>query len=374
MRHQRARGRQSQETQAHLTGASVPSSDERWNRCALRKLPLPVRGRPPSGRYSTKELCMSAPTDFSGLWIPLITPFADGSVDLPGLSRLTRRLRQDGVSGFVACGSTGEAAALTADEQYQVLQTVLDAADGLRVVFGVAGSSQREVLDKVRELGPWPLAGLLVSAPQYVRPGQDGVRQWFEAIADAASQPLMVYDIPYRTGSTIGRDTLLSLARHPNIRAVKDCGGDAAKTLAVLNDGRLQVLAGEDLQIFATLAHGGSGAIAASAHVATRQFVRLMNDLRTGDWHTARALWLSLLPLIEGAFAQPNPGPVKAMLAARGEIRNELRLPMQAATGPWLDALLPMLSALDPQGDSAASHWREEGNLARAGQGGIFAT
>jgi 4-hydroxy-tetrahydrodipicolinate synthase len=311
---------------------------------------------------------MSPSTDFSGLWIPLITPFRDGSLDRPALAALTRRMRADGVAGFVACGSTGEAAALTADEQLEVLQTVLDAAAGLPVVCGVGGSSLRETLEWVARLGEWPLAGLLVSAPQYVRPGQAGVRQWFEAIADAAGQPVMVYDIPYRTGTAINRETLLQLGRHPNIQALKDCGGDMAKTLAVLNDGGLQVLAGEDLQIFATLAQGGSGAVAASAHVATRHFVRLLDHLRAGALPEAQALWRTLVPWIEAAFSEPNPGPVKAVLAALGESRGELRPPMQAATTFRPDAVLPLLQALQRATGSAARDRREERDLARTGQ------
>lgn len=114
---------------------------------------------------------MSTSTDFSDLWIPLITPLSGGSLDRPAPAARTRRLRRDGVAGFVACGATGEAAALTADEQLEVLQTVLDAAGGLPVVCGVGGSSQRETLAWVGRLREWPLAGWLVSAPQYVPPG-----------------------------------------------------------------------------------------------------------------------------------------------------------------------------------------------------------
>lgn len=187
----------------------------------------------------------------------------------------------------------------------------------------------------MRTLARRPLAGLLVPAPHYIRPGQAGALHWFQAIADATAAPLIVYDIPYRTGAVLERDTLQTLAAHPNIRAIKDCGGDAAKTQALIADGRLDVLAGEDIQLFSTVALGGRGAIAASAHLATAAFARVIALLQAGELAAARALWQPLLPLVEAAFAQPNPGPVKAWLAERGEIGAELRPPMMPPSAAW---------------------------------------
>lgn len=188
-----------------------------------------------------------------------------------------------------------------------------------------------------------PLAGVLVPAPHYVRPAQNGLRAWFTELADASAMPLIVYDIPYRTGATLAREKLLALAAHPNIRAVKDCGG---KTLALIRDGRLQVLAGEDAQLFATVAQGGAGAIAASAHVHTRRFVAVLNAIAVGDLARARAAWHPLVPLIEALFAEANPGPLKALLAAQGWCANELRAPLTAASGPHAQHLRTLSDAL----------------------------
>ena len=257
-------------------------------------------------------------TDFSGLWVALVTPFRDGAVDHSALAALVRRLASDGVTGFVPCGSTGEAAALDEAEQLAVLDTVLEAAGGLPVVMGVSGYHLGKATAWARKLSERPLAGLLVSAPHYVRPSQAGLLEWFRAIADASSVPVLVYDIPYRTGVTIARDTLLALAAHPRIRGIKDCGGDMAKTRAVIADGRLQVLTGEDHQIFATMAEGGVGAIAASGNVQTRRFVRLVRLMAENRLAEARAEWQALQPLVEMLFAEPNPGPVKALLAHAG--------------------------------------------------------
>lgn len=276
---------------------------------------------------------------FSGLWIALVTPFKDGAVDHPALTALTVRLRGQGVAGFVACGSTGEAAALDRAEQLQVLETVLEAAGDSPVVMGVSGCHQGQVLDQVQALARYPLAGLLVSAPHYIRPSQEGLLHWFCAIADASTVPVVLYDIPYRTGATLTTETLLALAAHPRIQAIKDCGGSTAKTQALIADGRLQVLTGEDAQIFHTLALGGAGAISASAQWQTPGFVELMDLLRGGDLPGARRAWQALQPWIEACFAEPNPAPLKAMLAHAGEVRNELRAPMMVASPALVERL-----------------------------------
>ena len=279
---------------------------------------------------------MSAPTHstpaFSGLWIALVTPFKDGQVDHPALLRLVKKLGADGATGFVACGSTGEAAALDEAEQLAVLDTVLAASGGLPVVMGVSGYHLPQMLDWVRLLGKKPLAGLLVPAPVYIRPSQAGLLHWFEAITNASTVPVLIYDIPYRTGARIDCETLQKLAQHPNIQAIKDCGGDAHKTLTLIADGQLQVLAGEDAQIFSTAALGGAGAISAAAHVHTDRFARVLQLLKAGELQAAQQLWRPLVPLIEGLFAEPNPALIKAVLAHQGLMSGEVRAPMLAAT------------------------------------------
>lgn len=289
---------------------------------------------------------------FSGLWIPLVTPFdGDGAIDHAALRALVQRLRSSGVAGVVVCGSTGEAAALDAAEQDAVLDAVLAAAPGLPMVMGLSGYHLGHVLERVRGWNARPLAGLLVPAPHYIRPSQAGLLQWFRAIADTSTHPLVVYDIPYRTGATLELATLQALAEHPRIRAVKDCGGDAAKTQALIAGGRLQVLAGEDAQIFSTLALGGSGAIAASAHWQPGRFAELMRCVATGDLPRARALWQALLPVVQACFAEPNPAPLKALLAQQGEMGAGLRAPMEPAS----DGLARRIAALAAAQEAALS-------------------
>lgn len=288
----------------------------------------------------------SPSVDFSGLWIPLVTPFRDHAVDHAALSALAGRLASTGIAGFVVCGSTGEAAALDEDEQLAVLATVARAAPSLPRVMGICGYHLGKATAWARKLSGCGLAGLLVPPPSYIRPSQAGLVEWFNAIADASTVPLVVYDIPYRTGSVIEPDTLLALASHPRIRAIKDCSGDMAKTRALIADGRLQVLAGEDAQLFATVAEGGAGAIAASAHLQTERFMKVLRCLDAGRLAEARAEWQPLLPLIEALFSDPNPGPLKAALASQGLMHEELRSPMTPMAPERRAGLLACLQTL----------------------------
>jgi 4-hydroxy-tetrahydrodipicolinate synthase len=276
---------------------------------------------------------------FSGIWVALVTPFNDGAIDFPALRRLARHLLDEGVAGLVACGTTGEAAALSKDEQLAVLDALLDVVPGDRLVMGLAGNNLVELLAFQREVQRRPIAGVLVPAPYYIRPSQDGLLAWFGAIADASRVPVILYDIPYRTGVRLELATLRQLARHPMIVAIKDCGGSPDTTLALIADGELDVLTGEDGQIFTTLCMGGRGAIAASAHIHPRQFVEMAECIGKGELEATRAIFQKMQPLIRLAFAEPNPAPVKSLLAMQGLIRDELRAPMQ----PSSEALLQQL-------------------------------
>jgi 4-hydroxy-tetrahydrodipicolinate synthase len=283
-------------------------------------------------------------SEFSGIWIPLITPFNAGAVDHEALDALVRHYVGAGVAGFVALGTTGEPAALDEAEQDAVLATVLAAAGGLPVVAGVSGNHTAAVCERIAALNEQPIAGVLAAAPYYIRPSQAGVIGHFAALADASRKPLIVYDIPARTGVRIELPSLLELAAHERIVAVKDCGGSLDKTLALILDGRLQVLCGEDIEMFGAMCAGASGAIAASAHLRPERFVAMAHALREGLLADARAIWHTLVPLVRASFAEPNPGPVKAALAACGRIRNELRAPMTRVSGELEESLARLVA------------------------------
>ncbi|NIE69235.1 4-hydroxy-tetrahydrodipicolinate synthase [Burkholderia sp. Ax-1719] len=283
-------------------------------------------------------------SSFSGIWIPLVTPFSAGAVDHEALDALVRHYVQAGVAGFVALGTTGEPAALDEREQDAVLATVLASAGALPVVAGVSGNHTQSVCERIAALNDTPVAGVLAAAPYYIRPSQAGVIGHFAALADASRKPVILYDIPARTGVALALPTLLELAEHERIVAVKDCGGSLDKTLALILDGRLQVLCGEDLDMFGMMCAGASGAIAASAHVMPERFVAMERALREGRLDEARAIWHTLVPLVRAMFAEPNPGPVKAALARQGLLRNELRAPMMRVSDDLEEALGKLLA------------------------------
>jgi 4-hydroxy-tetrahydrodipicolinate synthase len=149
-----------------------------------------------------------ATTDFSGLWIPLVTPFDRAKVDYAALKRLVAHYRASGIAGLVVCGSTGEAAALSDDEQLEVLQTAMAEAPGLPVIMGLSGYHLGKTAARVRALSQLDLTGILLPAPSYIRPSQAGLIEWFAALADASAVPVVLYDIPYRTGSKMELETI----------------------------------------------------------------------------------------------------------------------------------------------------------------------
>lgn len=285
-------------------------------------------------------------SNFQGIWVALVTPLHNGEIDFTSLDRLLGKLLEDGVAGFVVCGTTGEAAALSQSEQLAVLDAVLQRVPPDRVIMGLAGNQLNALLDLQREIQRRPLAGLLVPAPYYIRPSQAGLEHFFTTLADAAEVPLVLYDIPYRTGIRIERDTLRRIVSHPNIQAIKDCAGDAETTMALIAEGQVQVLAGEDTQIFNTLCLGGAGAISASAHVRADLYVRMQQCVATGDLQGARQLHYQLLPWMQAAFAEANPSAIKAALALQGLIGEEPRAPLLPCSAATRERLREVLAGL----------------------------
>ncbi|MGH8809240.1 MAG: 4-hydroxy-tetrahydrodipicolinate synthase [Noviherbaspirillum sp.] len=286
-------------------------------------------------------------TSFTGIWVPLVTPFDGGAIDFPALRTLARRIADAGVSGLVVCGSTGEAASLAENEQLAVLDAVLDAAPGCPIVMGLAGNNLHAMLTRMRQIQCRPIAGLLVPPPYYIRPSQAGLINYFRILSEAASVPIIAYNIPYRTGVKIDLETLRTIARNERIVALKDCGGDQVMTISLIAEQTLQVLAGEDHQLLSTLCMGGSGAILASAHIRPDLFVGVTQLVQSGELDKARKTFYRMLPLIRLLFEEPNPGPLKAGLAMMGWMRDELRAPMQAASTEMKDRIARELRLLD---------------------------
>ncbi|MBL3523204.1 4-hydroxy-tetrahydrodipicolinate synthase [Serratia plymuthica] len=286
---------------------------------------------------------------FSGIWVALVTPFNNNAVDLPAVKRLAQYLIASGVSGLVVCGTTGEAAALSKEEQLAVLDAVLDVVPAGQVVMGLSGNNMLDTLQMQQEIQLRDIAGVLIPAPYYIRPSQCGLVDYFTQLADASSVPVILYNIPQRTGIVMELQTIRKIARHPQVKAIKDCGGNPDTTMALIDDGEIDVMTGEDNLILTTLCLGGTGAISASAHIYPQRFVQLVQQVADGDLAAARANFYALLPMIHQMFSFPNPAPVKAALAQQGLIRNELRSPMQIVPQPLQQQIAVTLAQLQPE-------------------------
>ncbi len=284
----------------------------------------------------------------SGIWLPLITPFRDGAVDFPSLRRLVRHYAGLPVDGLILGATTGEALALDDDELHRLTVEAAEALAGYghapTLFIGLSGSDTRKMVKAVRRVAALPVAGCLIACPYYVRPSQEGLYHHFLTIAEAADQPLWIYNIPYRTGVNMSNNTLLRLAEHPRITGLKDCCAEAGQSFDLLcrRPPGFQVFTGEDASYFAALAQGADGGILASAHVETAAFARVGDLLRQDRLAEALVQWRAIATLTGLLFAEPNPAPVKHWLWREGLIDSpELRLPMtgvSAALAQRLDA------------------------------------
>jgi 4-hydroxy-tetrahydrodipicolinate synthase len=306
-------------------------------------------------------------TDLRGLWVPLITPFDErGDVDVPVLEALAFRLLDDGATGLVALGTTGEPATLTAAERALVVATCRDvcAARSAPLMVGAGTNSTATTLEEVarwNELAP-DAAALLVVVPYYTRPSEAGIVAHLRVAAAASSAPVVAYNVPYRTGRGLGASALLELAEMPNVIGVKQAVGALDRdTVAVLAARRrgFHVLCGDDAYIAPMTLLGGSGAIAASAHLRTADFARLVSAALGADAVTAAALAHDLLPLVDAGFAEPSPAVWKAGLHALGLIGTPaVRPPL---TGASSTATATLLAALASEADGEPFEPAEDG-------------
>ena len=270
-----------------------------------------------------------------GLWLPLITPFRDGELDEASLRRLVRHYAAGPVDGFILAATSGEGMSLRADELERLVTVTRRelAVSGrhLPIVLGLSGASTARLLDALDETATLPIDGYLIASPYYLRPSQRGLVQHFTALADHASWPIVLYNIPYRTGVSLTNETLLALALHPNIVGMNDCSADRAQSIEFLGrrPAGFRVLTGEDALYHEALADGADGAILLSAHLETEAFAAVQTLLRQGDRQGALACWKRISVLTRLLFAEPSPAPAKYWLARGGLIDSaEVRLPM----------------------------------------------
>jgi 4-hydroxy-tetrahydrodipicolinate synthase len=293
-----------------------------------------------------------------GLFIPLVTPFTDEGQLAPGaLERLAHSVLDAGAAGLVALGTTAEAAALSAAERRAVLDVCARVSRDRRAPL-IAGAGSNDTAGTVRavaELVGWPeISAALTVVPYYTRPSPAGVTAHFTRVAAASPVPLVVYNVPDRTGTRLSAGTLLELAGIGGIAGVKHAaGGIDADTVTLMADlpSGFAVLAGDDLFASALLALGAAGGILASAHVCPDAFARLIGAWHAGEATAARALGHHLVPLAAALFAEPNPAVIKGVLHAQGAIPSPaVRLPLLPASQDSVRAARRLLSRPLPRG------------------------
>ena len=284
----------------------------------------------------------------SGVWLPIITPFKDGEVDYAGYEHLVDHYVRAGVSGVIPLGTTGESPTIDeAETEALVERTVATVAGRVPILIGVGGNDTRKVVKAVKRLQKHAVQGILSVCPYYNRPSQDGMREHFTRVAEATDRPILIYNIPYRTGVNIANETLLALAAIPNIAGVKDSSGNIAQSFDLLRQrpAGFAVLTGEDAFFYTMLAHGGDGGILASAHVETATFLSVYERMVANDHQGALKAWSRLEPMVPLLFKEPNPVPIKHCLWRQGLIASaECRLPLTRvsdALAKDLDRLIP---------------------------------
>ncbi len=281
---------------------------------------------------------------YSGIWTPMITPFKNGAVDYDAADLFASHLVGSGIHGLVVGGTTGEGPALTSYEKARLAQTITASVAGhIPVFMGLEGANTQKILNELGELGDCGVQGYLMSAPSYVRPSQDGIYRHFMAIAEVAKLPIILYDIPIRTGSVLHTDTVVRLTQNGDFPAIKACGLTTERLKALLAIQDLKVMCGDDTWMFRAFEMGAHGAISASAQVAPRRFVEAYHMLEKYSADGAWKRFNILLPLMELMFEEPNPAPVKAALAMQDWCIEELRLPMTPVTRAYRDDLKVLL-------------------------------
>ena len=281
---------------------------------------------------------------FSGSMVALVTPFKNGQVDWPSLEALVEFHLQNGTNGIVPCGTTGESATLSHAEHDEVIRTVIKAVNKrVPVIAGTGSNSTDEAVRLTQEAERSGADGALMISPYYNRPTQEGIYQHYKKVASSVGIPLIVYNIPGRTGSKIEPETLARLAEITNVDGVKEATGSVDQAIDVIRlcGDRLAVYSGEDSLIYSLMSLGGKGVISTVANVAPKQTAQLAAACLAGKWDEARAMQFQLIPLIHSLFIETNPIPVKTALALMGKCGGDLRLPMT----PMAEGNLPRLKA-----------------------------
>lgn len=267
-----------------------------------------------------------------GVIVPLLTPFKDGKVDLESYERVVNHYIAQGVNGIIPLGTTGESPTISCEEYEEVLAKTMECTSNkISVYVGLGGNNTGEVARKVKVAEKYNVDGILSVAPYYSRPNQAGIYEHFKCISEATDLNIILYNIPYRTGTNIENETIYRLSELKNIVGLKDCSGNMKQTTELLMNPPkdFSILTGEDAQFYTTLLLGGQGGIMASAHLRTKEFIEVYNLIKSNNYQEALKRWKPLYSMIPLLFAEPNPAPLKYCLNKIGLIdSDEIRLPL----------------------------------------------
>lgn len=287
--------------------------------------------------------------DFKGLATALVTPFVDGEVDWKAFRNLVRRQVEAGVDFLVPLGSTAETPCLTDAEKVKILEIAREESNGLPIVAGAGSNSLTATVQNMRLLDGHGADAYLIVVPFYNKPTQEGLYQYFKAVAEETDRQVILYNVPGRTGTNMKTETTLRLAEIPNITAVKEASGDLAQIIDIKRqapDG-FTVLSGNDDQTLPLMACGADGVISVASNVAPKQMKALTQVVAASDLKEAIRLNNSLMPLYHACFVESNPIPAKAALSLMGLCSDEMRLPLLPATERTRALLADVLGKLE---------------------------
>lgn len=287
--------------------------------------------------------------DFKGLATALVTPFVDGEVDWKAFRNLVRRQVEAGVDFLVPLGSTAETPCLTDAEKVKILEIAREESNGLPIVAGAGSNSLTATVQNMRLLDGHGADAYLIVVPFYNKPTQEGLYQYFKAVAEETDRQVILYNVPGRTGTNMKTETTLRLAEIPNITAVKEASGNLAQIIDIKRQAPegFTVLSGNDDQTLPLMACGADGVISVASNVAPKQMKALTRAVAASDLKEAIRLNNSLMPLYHACFVESNPIPAKAALSLMGLCRDEMRLPLLPATEGTLTLLADVLRKLE---------------------------
>ncbi len=286
-----------------------------------------------------------------GCGTALITPFqTDGTLDEPALRRHVQVQLENGIDFLVPCGTTGESPVLRSDEHFRVVEIVLEEVrERVPVLGGAGGNNTDRVCEGIEVMEKLGVDGILSVSPYYNKPSQEGLYQHYRALAEATRLPILLYNVPGRTGSNIAPATLHRLAEIPNILGVKEASGNMAQIDEILQTlpARFRVISGDDALTLPMLSLGAAGVISVTANVVPSEMTLLVRAALAGNYDKARRMHRRLLPLIQALFIESNPIPVKAALAALGRCQLAYRLPLVPPQPETQARLRQVLSGLE---------------------------